>query len=97
MAKKLKGDQVFTGQSLVDGDVVFMAEDGNWSRDLQMAVVATDAQQVEVLEQRAQRAVEENMVIDVYPMVVVKDSQGNLQPDHIREKIRVSGPSIDYN
>ena len=97
MAKKLKGDQVFTGQSLVDGDVVFMANNGSWSRDLQNAAVATDAQEVELLEQRAQRAVEENMVIDVYPMVVIKDEQGNLQPDHIREKIRVSGPSIDYN
>ena len=84
MAKKLKGDQVFTGQSLIDGDVVFMADNGSWSRDLQNAAVATDAQEVEWLEQRAQRAVEENMVIDVYPMVVVKDDQGKLQPDHIR-------------
>ena len=46
MAKKLKGDQVFTGQSLVDGDVVFMANNGSWSRDLQNAAIATDAQEV---------------------------------------------------
>ncbi len=97
MAKKLKGDQVLTGQSLVNGDVLFMAQDGSWSRDLQAAAVATSADEVEGLEQQAQRAIEDNLVIDVYPFVVVKNDVGQLEPEHIREKLRVTGPSIDYN
>ena len=97
MAKKLKGDQVFTGQSLINGDVLFMAKDGSWSRDLQVAVVATSAEEVEGLERQAQQAIEENLVIDVYPFVVVKNAAGKLEPEHIREKLRATGPSIDYN
>ena len=97
MAKKLKGDQVFTGQSLVNGDVLFMAKDGSWSRDLQSAAVATSADEVDGLEQKAQQAIADNLVIDVYPFVVVKTDTGKLEPEHIREKLRVTGPSIEYN
>lgn len=96
MAKKLKGDQVFTGQSLIEGDVVFMAADGNWSKDLQLAAVATSPEDVDALAQKADQSVKDNKVIDVYPIVVVRDEAGKLHPDHIREQLRVTGPSIDY-
>ncbi|GJM03093.1 MAG: hypothetical protein DHS20C08_15940 [Rhodomicrobium sp.] len=96
MAKKLKGDQVFTGQLLREGDVVFMSTDGAWSKDLQSAVIGTSPEEVEALEALALKGVSENIVIDIYPFVVVKDEAGKIVPDHIREKIRIDGPSIVY-
>lgn len=96
MAKKLKGDQVFTGQLLREGDVVFMSSDGAWSKDLQSAVIGTSPEEVDTLERLALKGVADNIVIDVYPFVVVKDKAGKIVPDHIREKIRIDGPSIAY-
>lgn len=96
MAKKLKGDQVFTGQLLVEGDVVFMAADGAWSRDIQAAGIGTSPDEVDSLEVLADKGVAENIVIDIYPIVVIKDDAGKIVPDHIRERIRIDGPSIVY-
>ena len=96
MAKKLKGDQVFTGQLLLKGDVVFLAKDGTWSPDLQTAGVATNGEELAVLEALAESAVANNLVIDVYPFVVVRTEAGKIEPEHIREKLRTTGPSIAY-
>lgn len=96
MAKKLKGDQVFTGQLLIEGDVVFMKADGSWSTDIQEAVIATSPEQVEQSEALANKGVSENIVIDVYPIVVVRDETDKIVPDHIRERLRTKGPSIAF-
>ncbi len=96
MAKKLKGDQVFTGQLLIEGDVVFMKADGGWSVDIQEACVATNADEVEQLESLANKGVAENVVIDIYPIVVVRDETDMIVPDHIRERLRTKGPSIAF-
>ena len=96
MAKKLKGDQVLTGQLLREGDVVFLTEGGNWSLDLQDAKIATTPEKVEEFDLFIAQAEEANLVIDVYPFVVELDDTGKLTPSHIREKMRTTGPSIVY-
>jgi len=96
MAKRLKGDQVFTGQLLRVGDVVYLTADGNWTPDLQNACVATNGDEIAKLEGMANESVLKNLVIDVYPFVVVRNEAGDLVPDHIREKLRTAGPSVAY-
>ncbi len=96
MAKKLKGDQVFSGQLLIEGDVVYLQKDGGWSHDLQLADIATNAEELARLEEAANKAVADNIVIDVYPFVVITNDQGRIEPEHIREKMRITGPSIAY-
>lgn len=96
MAKKLKGDQVFTGQLLRSGDVVFMTNDGSWVTGLENASIGTTSDAVDTLEALAFEGVSKNIVIDVYPIVVVKNEDGQVVPDHIREIIRNAGPSIPY-
>ncbi len=96
MAKKIKGDQIFTGQLLREGLVVYFTADENWSTDLQQAVVATSDDELTELEMKIESISHKNDVIDVYPFVVVRDEKGKLVPQHIRERIRTEGPSIDY-
>ena len=95
MAKKLRGDQVFTAQLLREGCVVFLTKDGGWSTDLGAAAVACEALELQRLEKLAEQAVAENLVIEVYPMVV-RQEKDRLAPDHIREDLRTKGPSIPY-
>ena len=96
MAKKIKGDQVFTGQLLREGDVVFLGTEDKWSTDLQDALVATTAEEVEVLEESALKGVSDNLVVDIYPFEVLRDKAGRLTPAHIREIMRTKGPSIAF-
>lgn len=96
MAKKLKGDQVLTGQLLREGDVVFYTKDGSWSADLQDAKVASSLEEIAEFETVITQAGEETQVIDVYPFVIERDETGKIVPSHIREKVRTKGPSIDY-
>ena len=96
MAKKLKGDQVLTGQLLREGDVVYFAQDGSWSLDLQKAKVARTPEELAEFDAVIEQADKETEVIDVYPFVVDRDEAGQLVPNHIREKMRTTGPSIDY-
>jgi hypothetical protein len=96
MAKKLKGDQVLTGQLLREGDVVFYTQDGNWSADLQDAKVASSLEEIAEFETVIAQAEKETQVVDVYPFVIERDEAGKIVPSHIREKVRTKGPSIDY-
>lgn len=96
MAKKLKGDQVFTGQLLLSGDVVFMASDGSWGPDIRSAAIAKTDEEIEQLERLVVSGISSNLVVDVYPIVVIQNQNGNLVPEHIREKIRHAGPSVAY-
>lgn len=96
MAKKLKGDQVLTGQLLREGDVVYLTESGAWSLNLQDAKIATTPDEVEAFDHSISTAEEENLVIDIYPFVVLHDEAGLITPSHIREKVRTKGPSIKY-
>ena len=96
MAKKLKGEQVFTGQLLRSGDVVFMTADGDWLADLQKAEIATNREEVDALEEKTHRGIEDNIVVDVYPLVIIREADGSITPAHIREKLRTKGPSINY-
>ena len=96
MAKKLKGEQVFTGQLLRSGDVVFLTGKGEWLADLQQAEIATNSEEVDALEMKTHQGIEDNIVVDVYPMVIIRQSDGSIVPAHIREKLRTKGPSINY-
>lgn len=96
MAKKLKGDQVFTGQLLKEGDVVYLTDDGIWSVDFQTAAVASNEEAVEALENIALDGIAANLVIDVYAFVVTRNDAGKLVASEIRERMRTQGPSMAY-
>lgn len=96
MAKKLKGDQILTGQLLREGDVVFMTAEGAWEHDIQLSCVANTPEELSELETLAQQGIEKTIISEFYPIEVQRGENGQLVPAHIREKIRVEGPTIAY-
>ncbi|MFO1127797.1 MAG: DUF2849 domain-containing protein [Rhodospirillales bacterium] len=87
------GPQAVTANRLVDGIVVFLAEDGRWSEHARDSAVAIDKAAADGLMAAAERAVEQRIVVGPYLMEVVDGPTGP-QPLKLRERIRAEGPSI---
>lgn len=85
--------QMIIASSLVDGWVVFLTGDGDWSRDIGAGALAEDDDQAEALLATARRAEADNRVIDPY-LIRVAVEAGVRRPTEYREYIRAHGPSV---
>jgi hypothetical protein len=85
MAKRPPLPLILTGNDLIEGDVVYYAGAG-WSRDRAKASVAGDEAAAEALE--AALAAAGGIVVEPY---LIEAGQA-----HVRERIRLFGPTISY-
>lgn len=95
MAKKVTGPQILTANLLNDGMVVFLASDGTWRGGIGRALVARSDDDVAELEAGGALAVQTNLIVDPY-LIAVEETDGRPVPVAFRERIRTSGPSIDF-
>lgn len=91
---ELKNPQILTTNRLLDGEVVFFANTG-WKHDIAEATVAYDEAMLQQLKSSADKSVCNNEVLDYYA-VDVEIKEHTIQPVAIRERIRVTGPTINY-
>lgn len=83
--------QVVSANDLFEGDVVYLNVEGGWTRALEDAAVA--ANQGAAAELLGIAAAHGDRIVGPYLVNVLK-SKSAIEPSHIREKLRVSGPSI---
>jgi len=94
VAKQSFAPQVLTANRLRAGDVVYLAGNEDWVAELGKAAVATDAQQLQVLEAAAALAVGRQQVVGVYA-IDVDTRAGAPAPLSVKERIRAArGPSV---
>jgi hypothetical protein len=80
---------VVTANRLIDGIVVYLANDGGWTEEIGHARVAETEDEVKALEEAAAKDVAARKVVAVYPMdVAVRD--GTVDPLSVRERIRAA-------
>lgn len=82
--------KVITANALLEGDVVYLASDDSWTRDLAAAEVLTDEADADLRLLIAEARASE--VVGVYLADVAPDATGP-QPTHFREEFRRTGPS----
>ncbi|WP_417719051.1 DUF2849 domain-containing protein [Salipiger sp.] len=82
--------KVITANALIEGDVIYLAEDDAWVRDLASAEVLTDEAIAQVRLLDAQSRASE--AVGVYLADVAPSEEGP-QPTHFREEFRRTGPS----
>ncbi|WP_273524939.1 DUF2849 domain-containing protein [Rhodosalinus sediminis] len=82
--------KVVTGNALLEGDVVYLAADGSWTRDLAQAELLTDEADAQVRLIEAQARAGE--VVGVYLADMAEGPDGP-EPTHFREAFRRAGPS----
>ena len=85
--------QMIIASNLADGFVVFMTDDGGWTRDIDAGALATDDEQARALLAAAKRAEAAHQVIDPY-LIDVRCESGLRNPTLYREYIRARGPSV---
>jgi len=82
--------KVVTANHLLDGDVIYLAADDSWVRDLKDAEVLTDEADAQLRLLHAQS--QSNILVGAYLADVVITGVGP-EPAHFREDIRRTGPS----
>lgn len=87
--------KVLTANRLTDGIAVWLDASGQWSEDLQSALVARHAEAISALEAVGKRDFAANRVVDL-AVIDVEDHDGRIWPVRIRERIRAEGPTIVY-
>ncbi|GAA3877980.1 DUF2849 domain-containing protein [Celeribacter arenosi] len=81
--------KVITANALLEGDVVYLAEDGAWVRRLEHARLFEDA---ETAEATLVAAGANQMIVGPYLADATKGASGP-EPAHFREEFRRTGPS----
>ena len=85
------GPQIVTANDLLEGDVIFLTEEGDWSRDVARAAIAATAADGERLLALGQG--QSDRAVEPYLAAVEIDAAGRPAPIHYRERIRLRGPT----
>lgn len=85
--------KVIIANTLADGFVCFLTDNGDWSRAILDAALVSDEAEAEALLVIALKAEAANVVIDPY-LIDVEIEDGLPRPLVYREYIRAYGPSV---
>lgn len=83
--------KVVTANDLLEGDVVYLAEGGGWTRSLRQALLLEDETAAKFCLERAGQ--DRGAIVDPYLADVVPDARSRPQPGHRREALRAQGPT----
>ena len=84
--------QIITANRLLDGRVVFLAADGEWSERVGASRLANDESEAALLQAEANQAVTDRKVVAPY-LIPVSTEGGQIKPLRYREVLRALGPS----
>ena len=82
--------KVLTANDLLEGDVIYLAEDGDWTRDLSEAEILTDEADAQLRLIEAEQ--QQDRLVGPYLADVIPGPHGP-EPAHFREAFRRTGPS----
>lgn len=82
--------KVVTANDLLEGDVIYLATDDTWVRDLARAEVLTDEADADLRLLLAQS--QPHRVVGAY-LAEVRPGTDGIEPAHFREEFRRRGPS----
>ena len=82
---------VLTANDLFDGDVIYLAPDGAWTRRPGAARLFED--EAEAKRCLAAAEAQENAIVDPYLAAAEPGRHLRPEPLHVREALRASGPS----
>ena len=82
---------VLTANDLFDGDVVYLAPDGAWTRRPGAAHLFED--EAEAKRCLAEAEAEEDAIVGPYLAAAVPGGLRGPEPVHVREALRATGPS----
>src|SRR5689334_13206905 len=85
--------QLVTANRLRDGIAVFLTRSGEWSEEIDNAVLALEPEAAAALEARARNDEKRTLVTGPY-LVDAERLNGRVRAAHIRERMRALGPTV---
>ncbi|MDA0701867.1 MAG: DUF2849 domain-containing protein [Proteobacteria bacterium] len=85
--------RIVTANGLRDGEVLYLARGGRWTRDLAEAEPAESPEAEAALMAIAEGAMRCRAVVEAYAMAVAVE-EGTPHPLSQRERIRAAGPTV---
>ena len=85
--------QLVTANRLRDGIAVFLTRSGEWSEEIDSAVLALEPAAAAALEARAREDEKKTLVTGSY-LVDAERLDGRVRAAHIRERMRALGPTV---
>ena len=85
--------QLVTANRLRDGIAVFLTRSGEWSEEIDLAVLAVEPAAAAALEARARDDEKKTLVTGPY-LVDAERLNGRVRAAHIRERMRALGPTV---
>lgn len=85
--------QIFNGNDILSGRVVYLTKDGGWSEQIADAVTFETPEDEARLKQIVDAAFEARRVVDVLPIEIIVEN-GSIRPLVYRERVRAQGPSV---
>ncbi|MBO6814590.1 MAG: DUF2849 domain-containing protein [Rhizobiaceae bacterium] len=83
--------KVVTANDLLEGDVIYMTGDGNWTRDHAEAKLFEDEDEAKAALAKAET--QSLKLVGAYLADAVRGEDGKPEPVHFREAFRTRGPS----
>ncbi|MTI09037.1 DUF2849 domain-containing protein [Curvivirga aplysinae] len=84
---------ILTANHLIEGGVVYLTADNEWSGSIADARIANSEEELAAITEEGQLALTNNKVVD--PHTVPVSLEGNFAiPTHVKERIRAKGPTI---
>ena len=90
MARKFT-PKVITANHLLDGDVIYLTKDGNWSRNHAAALLLVNEGDAD--QWLAKAEMQQDILVGAYLADAQLDDAGKPIPVHFREEFRSRGPS----
>jgi hypothetical protein len=90
---KVNGPSVITANRLGDGAVVYWTKSGDWTTKLADAAIVTTAPDATHL--LAAAIADDVGAVGAYVAPVKRGEDGEVLPGNLRERIRLSGPTIE--
>ena len=86
--------QIYNSNNLRTGMVMYLTEDFTWSEDMKDAlkIDENDENLIRECEHEGNKAVNANLIVEPYWVAIADDGL----PKLMREKMRASGPTVDY-
>lgn len=84
--------KILTANRLLDGEVVWLGSKNTWVSDVNFASILESDEELEMALSFAEIAVSDRQIIEPYA-VDVENTNGNIEPKSVKEKIRTKGPT----
>ena len=93
--KKRFKPKIITSNDLIQGDAIYLAEGGGWSRRFEDARVFIEPGEADAALAQADRR--QDLHVGAYLADAEKGADGLPRPAHFRERFRATGPSVYFH